>query len=199
MLGAVLRSWAVATVSSLRPTLAPCSDGGDAYVSRPAARQRRIVRESASAVSYARTIATPATGECGRYSSKPRSASPSAGPAGCRGYRVSVSSQSARSVRSLSIRARIAWRSSSVAEQGTHKPLAGGSNPPSATKPSPLEELAAALARGTDALGVQDDAHVVLAVSGGPDSMALFHGAAHLVGTDERHWRLVVAHLDHGL
>src|SRR6478752_913718 len=26
-----------------------------------------------------------------------------------------------------------AWRSSSVVEQGTHKPLVGGSNPPSAT------------------------------------------------------------------
>ena len=77
--------------------------------------------------------------------------------------------------------------------------MAGGSNPPSATKPSPLDELAGALARGTDALEVPRDAHVVLAVSGGPDSMALFHGAAHLVGTDARHWRLVVAHLDHGL
>src|SRR5687767_12688999 len=52
MPGAVLRSWAVATVSSLRPTSAPCSDGGVAYVSRPAARQRIIVRESASAVSW---------------------------------------------------------------------------------------------------------------------------------------------------
>jgi hypothetical protein len=30
---------------------------------------------------------------------------------------------------------RIQWRSSSVVEQGTHKPLVGGSNPPSATNP----------------------------------------------------------------
>jgi tRNA(Ile)-lysidine synthase len=36
-------------------------------------------------------------------------------------------------------------------------------------------------------------------VSGGPDSMALLHGAAHLVRTDARAWRLTVAHLDHGL
>jgi tRNA(Ile)-lysidine synthase len=39
----------------------------------------------------------------------------------------------------------------------------------------------------------------VVAVSGGPDSMALLHGAAHLVRTDARAWRLTVAHLDHGL
>ena len=32
---------------------------------------------------------------------------------------------------------RLAWRSSSVAEQGTHKPLVGGSNPPSATRSQP--------------------------------------------------------------
>ncbi len=55
------------------------------------------------------------------------------------------------------------------------------------------------LARGADALGVPDDAHLVLAVSGGPDSMALLHAAAHLTGTDARRWRLTVAHLDHGL
>jgi tRNA(Ile)-lysidine synthase len=59
--------------------------------------------------------------------------------------------------------------------------------------------LAAALARGTDSLNIPHDAHLVLAVSGGPDSMALFHGAAHLVGTDARQWSLTVAHLDHGL
>ncbi len=72
-------------------------------------------------------------------------------------------------------------------------------NPPSATNPAPLDELAAALAHGADALAVLDDAHLVLAVSGGPDSMALLHAAARLVETDTRRWRLTVAHLDHGL
>lgn len=65
--------------------------------------------------------------------------------------------------------------------------------------PEASELLAAALARGTDALEVPDDSDLVLAVSGGPDSMALLHGAAHLVRIDSRRWRLVVAHLDHGL
>jgi tRNA(Ile)-lysidine synthase len=36
-------------------------------------------------------------------------------------------------------------------------------------------------------------------VSGGPDSMALLHGAAPLVQTDAVRWRLTVAHLDHAL
>jgi tRNA(Ile)-lysidine synthase len=79
-----------------------------------------------------------------------------------------------------------------VAEQGTHKPLVGGSNPPSAT--NPLDDLAAAVARGADALGLAPDVSLLLAVSGGPDSMALLHGAAQL-----GRWRLGVAHLDHGL
>jgi tRNA(Ile)-lysidine synthase len=39
----------------------------------------------------------------------------------------------------------------------------------------------------------------VLAVSGGPDSTALLHGAHALVATGERGWTLIVAHLDHGL
>ena len=84
-----------------------------------------------------------------------------------------------------------------MVEQGTHKPLAGGSNPPSATIPSPLDRLAAAVANGTD--GLPDDATLVLAVSGGPDSTALLHGAARLVATGVRHWGLVVAHVDHQL
>jgi tRNA(Ile)-lysidine synthase len=38
-----------------------------------------------------------------------------------------------------------------------------------------------------------------MAVSGGPDSMALLHAAAHLRRTDATRWRLSVAHLDHAL
>ena len=86
-----------------------------------------------------------------------------------------------------------------MVEQGTHKPLAGGSNPPSATTSTSLDELAEAIRRGTTALGVPEDADLALAVSGGPDSMALLHGAARLVRTDAVSWRLTVAHLDHGL
>jgi len=65
-------------------------------------------------------------------------------------------------------------------------------NPPSATTPS--AQLAAAVERGAAALGIPDDATLVLAVSGGPDSMALLHGAAAA-----GRWDLVIAHLDHGL
>lgn len=72
-------------------------------------------------------------------------------------------------------------------------------NPPSATTPTPLDELAAALDAGAHALEVPDDAHLVLAVSGGPDSMALLCAAARLVETDAHQWRLTVAHLDHAL
>jgi tRNA(Ile)-lysidine synthase len=53
--------------------------------------------------------------------------------------------------------------------------------------------------RGAHALGIPADAHLVLAVSGGPDSVALLHGAAHLVRTEAVAWHLTVAHLDHGL
>ena len=84
-----------------------------------------------------------------------------------------------------------------MVEQGTHKPLAGGSNPPSAT--TPLADLARRLDAGARRLALADDAELVLAVSGGPDSMALLHAAAHLVSTGERRWRLTVAHLDHAL
>jgi tRNA(Ile)-lysidine synthase len=55
------------------------------------------------------------------------------------------------------------------------------------------------VARGADHLGIPHDAAIVLAVSGGPDSTALLHGAAHLVKTDARSWRMTVAHLDHAL
>jgi tRNA(Ile)-lysidine synthase len=85
-----------------------------------------------------------------------------------------------------------------VVEQGTHKPLAGGSNPPSATT-TPLADLACRLDAGARRLGLADDAELVLAVSGGPDSMALLQAAAHLVSSGERRWRLTVAHLDHAL
>jgi len=46
---------------------------------------------------------------------------------------------------------------------------------------------------------VPADAPLVLAVSGGPDSTALLHGAARLVADGDRSWSLSVAHLDHGL
>ncbi len=85
-----------------------------------------------------------------------------------------------------------------MVEQGTHKPLAGGSNPPSATTPpSALDRLASAVASGTDWL--PDDATLLLAVSGGPDSTALLHGAARLVSDGARQWGLMVAHVDHQL
>jgi tRNA(Ile)-lysidine synthase len=54
-----------------------------------------------------------------------------------------------------------------------------------------------AVADGAQRLGVPDGAILVLAVSGGPDSMALLHGAV-AVASPHR-WQLVVAHLDHGL
>jgi tRNA(Ile)-lysidine synthase len=79
-----------------------------------------------------------------------------------------------------------------VVEQGTHKPLAGGSNPPSATN----SFLVRTLADGARRVGIPDGIPLVLAVSGGPDSMALLHAAAH---SPDRGWQLVVAHLDHGL
>ena len=92
-----------------------------------------------------------------------------------------------------------------MVEQGTHKPLVGGSNPPSATTPSSdhradaLARLAAAVADGAGRLGIPAEASVILAVSGGADSMAMLHGAARLHATDRPGWVLTVAHLDHAL
>ena len=83
-----------------------------------------------------------------------------------------------------------------MVEQGTHKPLAGGSNPPSATTSDPTS-LGAMVALGAGRLGIPDGAPLVLAVSGGPDSTALVHGALSLAPTHG--WQMVVAHLDHGL
>ena len=60
-----------------------------------------------------------------------------------------------------------------------------------------LQPITEAFAEGATRLQIPDGAAIVLAVSGGPDSTALLHGAAALA--PDRGWRLVVAHLDHGL
>jgi tRNA(Ile)-lysidine synthase len=57
--------------------------------------------------------------------------------------------------------------------------------------------LTDALARGADELRMPIGVPLVLAVSGGPDSMALLHGATAL--SPSRGWQLIVGHLDHGL
>lgn len=69
----------------------------------------------------------------------------------------------------------------------------------SSTSSDPLDRLALLVGSGADRLGIEADAHLLLAVSGGPDSIALLHGAARLVATGRRAWRLSVAHLDHAL
>lgn len=69
----------------------------------------------------------------------------------------------------------------------------------SSTSSDPLDRLARLVGSGADRLGIEADAHLLLAVSGGPDSIALLHGAARLVATGQRAWRLSVAHLDHAL
>lgn len=63
----------------------------------------------------------------------------------------------------------------------------------------PLHRLSALVGAGADRLEIEADASLVLAVSGGADSIALLHGAARLVATGQRAWRLSVAHLDHAL
>ena len=61
----------------------------------------------------------------------------------------------------------------------------------------PLRPIIETLAQGAARLTIPDGASIVLAVSGGPDSTALLHGAARLAVS--RAWRLTVAHLDHAL
>jgi tRNA(Ile)-lysidine synthase len=84
-----------------------------------------------------------------------------------------------------------------VVEQGTHKPLAGGSNPPSAT--TSLDTIASLIVAGAPPARIPSEAHLVLAVSGGADSVALMHGAARAAATARPGWTLSVAHLDHAL
>ena len=85
-----------------------------------------------------------------------------------------------------------------MVEQGTHKPLVGGSNPPSATSSTDaLRRITDALEAGVARLKVPDGSAIVLAVSGGPDSTALLCGAAAIA--PQHGWRLIVAHLDHAL
>ena len=62
---------------------------------------------------------------------------------------------------------------------------------------NPLAPITEALVAGAARLRIPDGATIVLAVSGGPDSTALLHGAAALA--PDQGWRLTVAHLDHGL
>lgn len=63
--------------------------------------------------------------------------------------------------------------------------------------PDQLTPLADALRRGMGALRLPREAPLVLAVSGGADSMALLHAAA--LAAPAMGWRIHVAHLDHAL
>jgi len=68
---------------------------------------------------------------------------------------------------------------------------------PAARDRDPLTPIVEALAEGAAQLGIPDGVAMVLAVSGGPDSTALLHGAVRLAPS--RGWQLTVAHLDHAL
>lgn len=68
---------------------------------------------------------------------------------------------------------------------------------PSRSHLGAAEVLADAVALGADALPIPNGVGLVLAISGGPDSTALLHGAARLAPA--RSWQLTVAHLDHAL
>src|SRR6266566_1111504 len=61
----------------------------------------------------------------------------------------------------------------------------------------PMSALASRLEAALLRLGVAEGAPLVLAVSGGPDSMALMHLAVE--AASGHRWRPLVAHLDHGL
>ena len=62
-----------------------------------------------------------------------------------------------------------------------------------------LSEFAQALWREWNKLGLPVNARVVVAVSGGADSVSLLLGLDELIETDKLELRIFVAHLDHGL
>ncbi len=68
---------------------------------------------------------------------------------------------------------------------------------PRDTDGDPLGPILSALADGAAKVRIPDGVAILLAVSGGPDSTALLHGAARL--SPPRGWRLAVGHLDHAL
>jgi tRNA(Ile)-lysidine synthase len=71
--------------------------------------------------------------------------------------------------------------------------------PTGSARPDPGQRLADLVRAGAERLGIGTDARLVLAVSGGADSIALLHGAARLVAGGQCAWQLSVAHLDHAL
>jgi tRNA(Ile)-lysidine synthase len=62
-----------------------------------------------------------------------------------------------------------------------------------------LDELAGIVAAGAGQVAIPLQGTLLIAVSGGADSMALLYGAARLQHSQAEGWRLSVAHLDHGL